>query len=163
MAIKFERRSLAVVPLLFLGTAIRSQSPTPTAPAFEARGAFAAIVVRDLDGSVNWYESNLGLHLVKRGKSPRLPAETAVLKGHGLFIELIHHDGKQLPRIENEAPVPRLIKAGVIVPKKDFDSIAAYLPKRGVEIRIFEDLEMRVRSFLLKDNDGNLIQFFTEE
>jgi catechol 2,3-dioxygenase-like lactoylglutathione lyase family enzyme len=131
-------------------------------PAFTARGAFLAIVVTDLNASVSWYESSLGLHLVKRGKSTRVPAETAVLGGQNLFVELIHHDGKPLPRLDNEASVPRLIKAGVIVARKDFDAVAAYLQKHGIEAGVFEDKEMGVRSFLFKDNDGNLIQFFTQ-
>ena len=100
--------------------------------------------------------------MVKRGKSPRVPAETVVLGGHNLFVELIHHDGKQLPRVDNEASVPRLLKAGVIVGQKNFDAVAAYLRKRGVETGIFEDKEMGMRSFLFRDNDGNLIQFFTQ-
>jgi catechol 2,3-dioxygenase-like lactoylglutathione lyase family enzyme len=131
-------------------------------PAFAAQGAFVAIVVTDLEASVHWYESSLGLQVVKRGKSPRVPAETVVLGGHNLFVELIHHDGKQLPRVDNEASVPRLLKAGVIVGQKDFDAVAAYLQKRGVETGIFEDKEMGVRSLLFRDNDGNLIQFFTQ-
>jgi hypothetical protein len=66
------------------------------------------------------------------------------------------------PRVDNEASVPRLLKAGLIVGQKDFDAVAAYLQKRGVENGIFEDQEMGVRSFLFRDNDGNLIQFFTQ-
>jgi catechol 2,3-dioxygenase-like lactoylglutathione lyase family enzyme len=151
-----------VAPLLFASGAAAQGQP-PAIPAFAAQGAFFAIVVTDLDASVRWYESNLGLHLVKRGKSPRLPAETVVLGGHNLFVELIHHDGKPLPRLDNEAAVPRLIKAGVIVGQKDFDALAASLQKRGVEAGIFQDKEMGARSFLFKDNDGNLIQFFTQE
>jgi catechol 2,3-dioxygenase-like lactoylglutathione lyase family enzyme len=149
-----------VAPLLFASGAAQGQPEVN--PGFTAQGAFVAIVVTDLDASMRWYESNLGLHLVKRGKSPRLPAETAVLGGHNLFVELIHHDGKPLPRLDNEAAVPRLIKAGVIVGQKDFDAVAASLQKRGVDTGIFEDKEMGVRSFLFKDNDGNLIQFFTQ-
>jgi hypothetical protein len=99
--------------------------------------------------------------VVKRGKSARVPAETVVLGGHNLFLELIHHDGKQLPRVDNEASVPRLLKAGVMVGPNDFDAVAAYLQKRGVEAGIFEDKEMGVRSFLFSDNEQNLIQFFT--
>jgi len=49
------------------------------------------------------------------------------LGGHNLFVELIHHDGKQLRRVDNEASVPRLLKAGVIVGQKDFDAMAAHL------------------------------------
>jgi catechol 2,3-dioxygenase-like lactoylglutathione lyase family enzyme len=152
------------VPLLMASRVLaQGQPPATGAPVFTAQGAFVAIVVADLDASVHWYESNLGLHLVKHGKSPRVPAETVVLGGHNLFIELIHHDGRPLPRIDNEASVPRLIKAGVIVEQKDFDTVATYLQKRGVEAGIFEDKEMGVRSFMFRDNDGNLIQFFTQD
>jgi catechol 2,3-dioxygenase-like lactoylglutathione lyase family enzyme len=153
---------LAMSLLLVWRVVTQSQTTATHAPPFMAQGAFAAIVVTDLDASVNWNESNLGLHLVKRGRSPRLPAETVVLSGHNLFVELIHHDGTPLPRIDKEASVPRLLKAGVIVAQKDFETLAAYLQKRGIETNIFEDKEMGVRSFMIRDNDGNLIQFFTQ-
>jgi catechol 2,3-dioxygenase-like lactoylglutathione lyase family enzyme len=55
-----------------------------------------------------------------------------------------------------------VLKAGVIVGQKDFNAVAAYLQKRGIEAGIFEDKEMGVRSFMFRDNDGNLIQFFTQ-
>jgi len=161
MKITFRYRHLAALLLFASGAAAQDHSPTTDAPTFTAQGASVAIVVTDLDASVRWYESNLGLHLLKRVKSPRLPAETVVLGGHNLFVELIHHDGKQLPRVDNEASVPRLLKAGVIVGQKDFDAVATYLQKRGIEAGIFEDKKMGVRSFLFRDNDGNLIQFFT--
>ena len=153
-------RLLALL-LPILGAGARAQR-LADAPAFTAQGAFVAIVVTDLDASMQWYQSTLGLHLIKRGKAPRIPAETAVLGGPNLFVELIHHQGKVLPKIDNEASVPRLLKAGVIVAGQDFDALAAHLQKRGIDARVFEDKEMGVRSFLFKDNDGNLIQFFTE-
>jgi catechol 2,3-dioxygenase-like lactoylglutathione lyase family enzyme len=162
MKIAFNYRGLAALLLFASRAAAQAQAPASDAPAFTAQGAFVAIVVSDLDASVHWYESNLGLHLAKRGKSPRVAAETAVLSGHNLFVELIHHEGKALRRIDNETPVPRLIKAGVIVAQKEFEAVATYLQKRGIEAAIFEDKEMGVRTFLFRDNDGNLIQFFTQ-
>jgi catechol 2,3-dioxygenase-like lactoylglutathione lyase family enzyme len=152
---------LALLLRFACGAGAQGHSSTTEAPAFTAQGAFVAIVVTDLNASVRWYESSLGLHVVKRGKSPRVPAETVVLGGHNLFVELIHHDGKQVPRVDNEASVPRLLKAGVIVGQKDFDAVTTYLRKRGVETGVFEDKEMGVRSCLFRDNDANLIQFFT--
>jgi catechol 2,3-dioxygenase-like lactoylglutathione lyase family enzyme len=159
---KLLHRCLAALLLSASGAAAQGQPPATDVPSFTAQGAFVAIVVTDLDASVHWYESNLGLHLVKRGKSPRVPAETVVLGGHNLFVELIHHEGKALARVDNEASVPRLLKAGLIVSQKDFDAVATYLQKRGVEAGIFEDKQMGVRSFMFRDNDGNLIQFFTQ-
>jgi len=155
------RWTLLITLLLFGAKAVTQiQPPTADAPFFAARGAFFAVVVADLDATELWYKSKLGLRRVKRGNSPRVPAETVVLAGRNLYVELIHHDGKQLSRIDNEDPVPRLIKAGVIVAARDFDVVAAQLEKHGVSATIFEDKEMGVRSFLVKDNEGNLIQFF---
>ena len=154
---------LVGIVLLTCGAGAQDHAPPANVPGFAAQGAFIAVVVADLDASERWYESNLGLHLIKRGKSPRIPAETVVLGGNNLFVELIHHDGKQLPRVDDEAAAPRLIKAGVVVAQKDFDAVAAYLQKRGVEVRSFEDQEMRMRSFLSRDNEGNIIQFFTPQ
>jgi catechol 2,3-dioxygenase-like lactoylglutathione lyase family enzyme len=153
---------MAALLLPALGAAGQGQPPATDGPSFAAQGGFVALVVTDLDASVHWYESNLGLHVVKRGKSPRVPAETVVLGGHNVFVELIHHEGKALPRVDNEASVPRVLKAGVIVSQKDFDAVATYLRKRGIQAGIFEDKEMGVRSFMFRDNDGNLIQFLTQ-
>lgn len=148
--------------LLVAQTSIKGEQPSTDVPHFTAQGAFFAIVVTDLDSSIRWYESKLGLRLIKEGKAPKVPAETAVLGGHNVFVELIHHDGKSLSRLDNEASVPRLIKAGMVVGQKDFDAMAVYLQKTGIETAIFEDKEMRVRSFLVRDNDGNILQFFTQ-
>jgi catechol 2,3-dioxygenase-like lactoylglutathione lyase family enzyme len=130
---KFPYGYLAAFWLFALGAAAQGPPPAADVPAFTAQGAFVAIVVTDLDASQHWYESNLGLHLVKRGKSPRVPAETVVLGGHNLFVELIHHESQVLPRVDNEAAVPRVLKAGVIVRQKDFDAVATFLQKRGIE------------------------------
>jgi hypothetical protein len=66
-------------------------SGVPAAP-FEARGAFAAIVLLDFEASIRWYQANLGLRLLKRSRSPRVAAESAVLQGHNFFLELIPQD-----------------------------------------------------------------------
>jgi len=157
----FRSKSLILLVLFVAKAVAQGQPSAPDVPTFVARGAFFAIVAADLDATEHWYESKLGLHRVKRGRSPRVPAETVVLAGRNLYVELIHHDGKQLSRIDNENPLPRVLKAGVIVEQREFDVAATQLEKHGVSAAIFEDKEMRVRSFLVKDNEGNLIQFFT--
>lgn len=75
-------KTTCLTAILLFASAVGAQ---PGAPAFAAQGAFVAIVVTDLDASVHWYESNLGLHLLKRGKSPRVAAEAAVLGGRNLL------------------------------------------------------------------------------
>jgi Glyoxalase/Bleomycin resistance protein/Dioxygenase superfamily len=55
--------------LLVFNAAGYARSSNAAAPTFTAAGAFFAIVVTDVDASADWYESNLGLHLLKRGRS----------------------------------------------------------------------------------------------
>jgi catechol 2,3-dioxygenase-like lactoylglutathione lyase family enzyme len=151
----------AALPIVAQGGGIKAQ----TTPDFEAQGAFLGLVVTDLDASRHWYESNLGLRFVKRSKSPR--AEIIVLKGRNIFIELIHIETSSAAKLaedNKETHAPGLFKAGVILGNKDFESLAGYMRNRGVEFigGVFEDKEMRVRTFLVKDNGGNRIQFFTK-
>jgi hypothetical protein len=73
MKMKFPYGRLAALLLSASGAAAQGQAPAADVPSFTAQGVFVAIVVTDLDASVHWYESNLGLHLVKRGKSPLVP------------------------------------------------------------------------------------------
>lgn len=130
-------------------------------PATGVSGGFAAIVVGDLETSVRWYELNLGLHEIRRGKSPRLPAETVVLSGPALLVELIHHDGEQRPRIDDEASVPRVVKAGGFLEREQFEALVASFKKQGALPDVFDDTEIGLRSLLIRDNERNLIQFFT--
>jgi hypothetical protein len=64
---------------------IRPQPQPSEEPTFVGQGAFIALIVTNLDASVDWYKSNLDLRLIKRGNSPRVAAETAVLGGHNVL------------------------------------------------------------------------------
>jgi catechol 2,3-dioxygenase-like lactoylglutathione lyase family enzyme len=135
-------------------------------PSFEGQGAFVALVVTDLDASLRWYQLNLGLRLLRRSRSPRVAAETVVLQGHNFFVELIHFDQPRTAKStesDNQRFPPGLFKAGAIVGARDFESLAKYLQDQKVDFigGIFEDREMGVRTFLIRDNSGNRIQFFS--
>jgi catechol 2,3-dioxygenase-like lactoylglutathione lyase family enzyme len=142
-----------------------SPEPLPSAkPTFAAQGAFVALVVTNLDASLDWYESNLDLHLVKRGKSSRVAAETAVLGGHNMFVELIHYTDRSLAKreVNDSAPVAGPVKAGAILDPTGFDLLAKQIHSHGIEARSFEDKEMGCRTFIVRNGDDNLIQFFTQ-
>lgn len=164
----FNKISTLLLCLAFLGShsqdSIASGGDPAVGPQFTAQGAFAAFVVTDLDASLRWYQSNLGLGVIKRGVSPRVAAETVVLGGHNVFVELVHYTDRTLTRraIDDHSPVAGPVKVGMIVGQEDFDSLNTYLEKHGVSAGVFEDREMGVRSSIVKDNDGNLIQFFTK-
>ena len=140
------------------------QASPPTEHTFAAQGAFIALVVTDLNASLRWYQSNLDLHLIKQGRSTRVAAETAVLSGHNIFVELIHYTDRSLAKreINDAAPVAGPMKVGAIVDPLGFDALTKDLQNHRLEVRSFEDKEMACRSFIVQDSDGNLIQFFAK-
>ena len=153
--------------LMFSSTVFAQVKPVDVVrPVFEAQGAFVAIVVTDLEASIRWYQDNLGMRLLRRLKSRRGDAENAALLGHNFFVELIYHYDSAKPAQSSDGRertrLPGLTKAGVLVASKDFDPLIAHLQKQNVEFigRIIEDSGMGLRTFLIRDNGGNIIQFF---
>jgi catechol 2,3-dioxygenase-like lactoylglutathione lyase family enzyme len=151
----------SLVACLALRTAA---SEVPTKPALSAIGAFFAVSVADIETSGAWYSKNLGLvvsyHPPKSG-----PGQVMVLEGGGLMVELIQHDeaiplAKLAPAVSDSFKVHGIFKAGVVV--KDLDATLAYLKERGVPIAFgpFAAKEGRRANFIIRDNAGNLIQFF---
>jgi catechol 2,3-dioxygenase-like lactoylglutathione lyase family enzyme len=153
---------LAISLLGNLGAVAQTPQPRTEKAAFTATGAFVAFVVTDVDASVRWYETNLGLHETKRGRSPRVAAETVILGGPGIFVELSHYTDRILAKrhIDDTAPVAGPVKAGAIVSAEDFDSLIDRFRQHGSNPGVFQDAQMKVRSFIIADNDGNLLQFF---
>jgi catechol 2,3-dioxygenase-like lactoylglutathione lyase family enzyme len=155
---------LAAIWILVSPDSVSPQPLPPERPTFVAQGAFIALVVTNLDASLDWYKSNLDLHLIKRAKSPRVAAETAVLGGHNMFVELIHYTDRSLPKreVNDSAPIAGPVKAGAVVDSVGFDSLAKHIQSHGIEAHSFEDEEMHCRTFIVRDGDGNLIQFFAK-
>jgi catechol 2,3-dioxygenase-like lactoylglutathione lyase family enzyme len=147
------------------------QSPAATAARpqrlttpFTTRGAFIGVSVADMDASVTWYTEKLGLSVVKR--HPRVEqSEAVVLEGGGLIVELMKHDdavpmGKAAPAITRNYLVHGIFKAGIVV--DDFDKTIGQLKARGIQIAIgpFPATKEQRANAIIRDNAGNLIQFF---
>src|SRR5215469_14030725 len=102
--------------------------------AVNAKGAFFAVVVPDMEASVKWYSESLGL---KIGMQMKDKTSVTVLAGGGLMVELIHSDdaltrGKAAPAGKEEVLLHGISKAGIIV--DDFDKTLTMLKARHVEI-----------------------------
>ena len=151
--------------LVVAPVAARAQSSEPSsAPAFHSRGAFFALSVADLDASVRWYAEKLGLTVVMRPPKQE-KAQVAVLEGGGLIVELLQHDdavplARAFPSATASYQVHGLFKAGMIV--DDFDATLVTLEARGVTIAMgpFPASPTQHANVIVRDNSGNLIQFF---
>ena len=151
-----------MIEALLLVAAAMNPEPGPLA---SARGAFIALSVPDADAAAAWYSEKLGLKVVMR------PAEQGgvqmiALSGGGLMVELIEQRGSSpmrqiAPQIAHDTMVHGLFKAGVIV--DDWEGLVAGLKARGVPIAIgpFPASAEQRANLIIRDNNGNYIQFFS--
>ena len=159
-------KTICVLLGLALPIVVRAQVTAPGAePPFQAAaGAFFALSVADIQASAKWYSEKLGLKVVMEVPKKDKVAVT-VLEGRGLIVELIQHDealplSKAAPAVTGDLFVHGVFKAGVIV--EDFERTVATLRARNVEIAYgpFPARERQRANVIIKDNSGNLIQFF---
>jgi hypothetical protein len=150
---------LALTPILWGQTAQKAIKPP-----FKASGAFFALSVADIEASTKWYSEKLDLKIIKQMPKENKVAVT-VLEGGGLIVELIQHDdalplSEACPSVKDNLLVHGIFKAGVIV--NNLDNTLAKLRARYVEIAFgpFPAGPNQRANFIIKDNAGNLIQFF---
>ena len=157
-------RLLAVI-LVTVGSACAQQSGPP--PAFnEPNGSYFALSVKNLDATAAWYKQKLGFHEVKQGASPDGKSRAIILDRDGIIVELIHHklavSGAALKKGYKPYLVYGVFKVGFIV--DDVDHTLQRLKANGVPVYNgpFNDDALHMRSFLIRDNEGNIIQFFSK-
>lgn len=131
------------------------------------RGSFFAISVADVTVMSSWYRDQLTMRVLASGEAPNKVAKFAILEGDGVLIELIQHakagDRNVLAPEATEAHlIHGIFKAGMIV--DDLDGLYAGLKRRGAIIAydIMPAKDVPMRSFVVRDPEGNLVQFFGE-
>jgi catechol 2,3-dioxygenase-like lactoylglutathione lyase family enzyme len=147
--------ALAIVLVL----AAQGQSVPQSAPIVSSiAGAFLAVSVADIDASARWYSEKLGLRVIMQ--QPKVDkAAVTILEGGALTVELVQLDGAS-PAWRSPERAHGIFKSGVVV--DNFDGVLAQLKARGVEIAYgpFPAQGNIKRNFIIRDNEGNLIQFF---
>ncbi len=159
----------ATTPIPPTATPLPLPSMTPTSVPTESdlittTGAFFALSVADVNASAEWYSEKLGLEIVMQ--PPKSNQSTViVLEGGGLIVELIQLDNalpwsEVAPSIDNNMLVHGIVKVGVIV--EDFDKTVEILKERDVSIVLgpFPATADQRANIIIRDNAGNLIQFF---
>lgn len=140
------------------------QGESPREPAFTTKGAFFALSVADVEKSARWYSDKLGLKVVMQPPAYE-GTRMIALEGGGLTVELID-DPKAVP-LTTAAPqigrnylVHGITKAGIVV--DDWEGLLATLNARGVPIEIgpFPARAEQRANLIIRDNEGNYIQFF---
>jgi catechol 2,3-dioxygenase-like lactoylglutathione lyase family enzyme len=136
-------------------------------PAFQTRGAFFALSVADLKASTDWYREKFGMKVTMQ--TPKQDGNQAVvLEGGGVMVELIRRDAAQplaklTSGMKDNTLVYGFFKAGVVV--DDLEETLKGLRARGVEIAMgpFPAKDNVPANVIVRDNAGNLIQFFEKK
>jgi catechol 2,3-dioxygenase-like lactoylglutathione lyase family enzyme len=128
-------------------------------------GSFFALSVADVDAASRWYQDKLGFHVVSHGEAPDKVAKFAILEGDGTIVEMIQHrDARPLavaaPSVKAAHQLHGIFKAGVVV--ENLDGVYRRIKERGVPIAydLMPAKDVPLRSFSIRDGEGNLIQFF---
>ena len=157
-------RVLAVI-ILAAASALAQQSGPP--PAFnEPSGSFFALSVKDLNATAAWYKQKLGFKEIKQGAAPDGKSRAIILDRDGVVLELIHHkqavNGSTLMKGYKTYLVYGIFKIGFVV--QDADHTMQRLKANGVPIANgpYTDEGMHMRTFMVRDNEGNYIQFFSK-
>jgi catechol 2,3-dioxygenase-like lactoylglutathione lyase family enzyme len=144
--------------LIAVFTQGQSAPPQADAPFSATRGAFFALSVADINASATWYTEKLGLTVTLR-QPKQEKAAVVVLEGGGLTVELVQHD--DAVKASKDVPLTHgIFKVGLVV--DDLDKTVASLKARGVPIFLgpFPARGKAKSNAIIKDNAGNLIQFF---
>jgi catechol 2,3-dioxygenase-like lactoylglutathione lyase family enzyme len=157
-------RSIGLLLCLTISAQAIAQAPSAPEPAFTTKGALFGLSVADVEASVRWYTEKFGLKVTLR--PPKIEGSTAVvLEGGGLIVELLQRDDamplvKAAPSVTQTYRVHGFFKAGIIV--DDFDATLARLRARGVAIAMgpYPKTPEQRANVIVRDNSGNLIQFF---
>ena len=157
-------RLLACI-LLFAASPV-AQQPPQQPPFPPPSGAYFAISVRDLNTSAQWYKQKLGFHEVKQGASRDGLSRAIILETDGVLLELIHHKRATSARslikgYKGAYQIYGVFKIGLLV--QDADHTLQRLQANGVQIANgpYTDDGLHMRSFFIRDNEGNIIQFLS--
>lgn len=141
------------------GVLLLAAAPHLFAAGLTAKGAFLALSVSDLESSVTWYRDKLGLEVVDRPATGDV--KVAILEGGELIVELIQHKDAKARGGADAYLRHGIFKSGVIV--DDFDGLVAMLREKKAEIAYgpFPARGKQRANLIVRDNAGNLIQFFS--
>lgn len=140
---------LLVALLICLPTMAIAQDEETTAT---IQGSYFSVIVSDVEGARNWYQTVLGLKEHSR-TAERGRYDIINMVGPGLFVELMQLDAAaERPGGQIEGP----FKVGMLV--DDLTAFAAGLPAAASQAEIVYDRKNSVLVLQLKDPDINTIQ-----
>lgn len=152
-----------ILLLFLIGFSVLSQAQTKSTQ--DLKGYFSAIIVSDIDTSIDWYSNVFGLEMLNKTESKERGFKQSNLKKGTVLIELIELNNainlkKDFPKFNKKVRFNGLFKIGFLV--SDFDKWMLDFKKKKVSIygNIVTDAISKKRMVIIMDPDGNRIQLF---
>ncbi|MDT0606015.1 VOC family protein [Croceitalea rosinachiae] len=126
---------------------------------------FSALIVENIENSITWYTNNIGFEILNKKEYPEAGFKQANLKRGNVLIELIELNSAISPKdaianYNSKTRITGFFKIGFLI--SDFDKWISHLTTQRVEFHgtIVNQQESHKRMAIIKDPDGNRIQFF---
>ncbi|HUF71139.1 MAG TPA: VOC family protein [Longimicrobiales bacterium] len=152
-----SRASLAVRIVFCVSAVIAVSSCGGSEPHAPANGGFVAISVSDHDAMVGWYTAILGFNIESSGANDQ--RKGSLLSRDGMLLEIAEFEGGRKRSVESHED-HGIFKLGYLV--SDIEAIHEELDAMGVEMffPIVEASGGMLRTFGIRDLEGNIVQFF---
>lgn len=156
---------------LFLSVSVETVSQNQNKSMLETDSSFQtcliAIVVSDIQKTATWYKEKLGFSIIKQMEFPQYDSlRITVMKLHQLELELIQKSSvfsihKYVPDYDgfNNTLLIGFAKIAFIV--KDAETLESELKSKNVYFltKLRTNNDMGIKSFMIQDPDGNILQF----
>jgi catechol 2,3-dioxygenase-like lactoylglutathione lyase family enzyme len=162
---KIALGSIVLAFFLGLSTSNRSGVEQPSligAPA----GSFCALLVPHADETAAWYRDYLGFHITRSAEGPGGTSRTIMLEQHGVLLEVIEaRDSFDLQSVSRKKVnlLRGIRKFGIVTDQETFDALHSSLERKKATFvgDVYTDDGLKMRSFIVQDDSGNLVQFFS--
>jgi hypothetical protein len=162
---KIALGSIVLAFCLGLSTSNRSGVERPSligAPS----GSFCALLVPRADETAAWYRDYLGFHITRHAEGPGGTSRTIMLEQNSVLLEVIEvRDSFDLQSVTHKKVnlLRGIRKFGIVIEPESFDALhSSLVGKKATFVGgVFTDDGLKMQSFIVQDNSGNLVQFFS--
>jgi predicted lactoylglutathione lyase len=126
----------------------------------DSKLGFFALNVANVDSSVVWYSKIFGLKENKNMNDEKAGYKVVILKNENFEVELVELTKNKGLKVKGSGEIMGLFKVGFYL--RNVDPLLNSLKDNGAAVfgRVYSDAQTNKRNFLVKDIDGNLLQFF---
>ena len=151
-----------ILTITIIAVSITAHSQTSTV--IDLKPYFSAVIVSNIDSSLVWYQSVLGLKIRNLINTPERGSRIAILESSRILLELIEVKSSLSTKkiLENKPErtyIQGFSKIGFLV--SNIEDCLKHLAVLKITVpQVWTDTVSKKRNFLINDPDRNLIQFF---